>query len=201
MLRTALEPLSRPLPGDERSAAERRHDGLRELVERQLRGGGLPEVAGQRPHLTVTVGLDVLRGASGSGETEWGQPLVGETVRRLACDASITRVVLGPGSEPLDVGRATRVIPAPLRRALVVRDRGCAWPGEAGGCDRPPGWCDGHHLIPWEDGGETSLWNTCLLCTAHHRRVHGGGWRRARRAGGGLDALPPERGAAFAGVL
>lgn len=190
MLHAALEPLCKPLPGDRRKPWQIRCDGLLELARRQLQGGGLPEVAGQRPHLTVTADLAVLQGGAGAGETECGQPLPGETVRRLACDASVTRVLLGPSSEPLDVGRATRVIPAALRRALVVRDRGCAWPGQ-GGCDRPPAWCDGHHIHAWEDGGPTNLSNTCLLCQVHHRKVHEGRWRLVRLPDGRLQARPP----------
>ena len=89
-------------------------------------------------------------------------------VRRLACDAAISRLVRGPGSEPLDLGRRTPVVPASLRRVVVVRDRGCRFPG----CDRPQSWCDCHHVAHWADGGETSLSNLVLLCRRHHRAVH-----------------------------
>src|SRR5829696_3400687 len=75
-------------------------------------------------------------GALVGGETIWGAVLGPATVRRLACDASLTRVVLGPASQPLDVGRRTRVVPPALRTALVARDRGCVHPG----CGRPPPW-------------------------------------------------------------
>lgn len=97
-------------------------------------------------------------------------PIELETVRRLACDASVTRIVLGPRSEPLDVGRRTPVIPAAIRRAVVARDRHCRFPG----CDRPQGWCDAHHVRHWADGGATSLANLVLLCRRHHRLTHEG---------------------------
>ena len=101
-------------------------------------------------------------------------PIHPEIVRRLACDASISRVITRGGSEPLDVGRRTAVVPAPMRRAVVVRDRHCRFPG----CDRPPPWCDAHHAKHWADGGETSLANLVLLCRRHHRLVHRpGGFR------------------------
>jgi hypothetical protein len=71
-------------------------------------------------------------------------------------------------SQPLDIGRATRTIPDGLRRAVAARDRGCAKPG----CDRPASWCEVHHIRPWEDGGDTSLDNCCMLCKRCHRLLH-----------------------------
>jgi Domain of unknown function (DUF222)/HNH endonuclease len=103
-------------------------------------------------------------------ETMWGAVLGSDAARRLACDASLTRVVLGPESQPLDVGRRTRLIPPAVRAALVVRDRGCTHPG----CDRGPQWTDAHHVLHWADGGSTSLDNLVLLCRQHHRTVHEG---------------------------
>ena len=78
----------------------------------------------------------------------------------------VVPVVLNGAGQPLDVGRATRVIPDGLRRAVAARDRGCAR------CGRPPSWCETHHLIPWEHGGPTDTWNLVLLCREHHRGVH-----------------------------
>jgi hypothetical protein len=82
-------------------------------------------------------------------------------------------VITDGASQPLDVGRRTRTIPPAIRTALVVRDRGCAFPG----CDRPPSWTDAHHREHWADGGPTSLDNLVLLCRTHHRAVHEGGWQ------------------------
>jgi len=74
----------------------------------------------------------------------------------------------GAPSQPLNLGRATRVIQPAQRHALAVRDRGCVFPA----CDRPLSWCDAHHLWHWIDGGPTNLNNLALLCRAHHRIVH-----------------------------
>jgi hypothetical protein len=71
------------------------------------------------------------------------------------------------------VGRARRLVPAAMRKALIARDLGCAFPG----CDRPASWCDGHHVVPWFDGGATSVDNGVLLCRRHHRLVHEGDWQ------------------------
>jgi hypothetical protein len=100
-------------------------------------------------------------------------PIGPATARRLACDATVLPAVLGSAGQVLDLGRSTRLVTPPLRRALVLRDGGCRFPG----CDRPPEWTDGHHLVPWARGGPTDLANMILLCRHHHVLVHEGGWR------------------------
>jgi Domain of unknown function (DUF222)/HNH endonuclease len=189
LVRSALGALERPLPGDQRSAAQRRADALVELATRQLQSGELPSANGQRPHLTITADAATLRGESGSraADVHSAGPVPAETLRRLACDAALTRVSLALTGEPLDVGRTSRTVPPALRRALVLRDGGCTFPG----CDRPPEWTDAHHLHHWADGGETSLDNLVLLCRVHHRTVHERGWRLSRTAQGEMVAAPP----------
>ena len=91
-------------------------------------------------------------------------------------------------SEPLDVGRASRTVSPAQRRALTIRDRGCVFPG----CDRPPGWCDGHHIVHWADGGPTDLANLALLCHHHHKAIHEGGWSMARAPDGSLEFTRPD---------
>jgi Domain of unknown function (DUF222)/HNH endonuclease len=154
---------------DARTTPQRRADALGEICHQWMDGSNRPSVAGERPHLTVTVDLDTLERRAGRrcafDDAGRAEP---EDVRRIACDASVSRVVTAPPSSPLEVGRRTPVVPAALRRAVVVRDAGCRFPG----CDRPPGWCDAHHVVHWADGGATSLDNLVLLCRPHHRLVH-----------------------------
>jgi hypothetical protein len=83
-------------------------------------------------------------------------------------------------SEPLDVGRRTAIVSAVTRRALVVRDGHCTFPG----CDRPEEWCDAHHVKHWADGGPTALSNLILLCRQHHRSIHENGGFRVEMADG-----------------
>ncbi len=106
-----------------------------------------------------------------------GSSLAVETARRLGCDASLVGIVDGARGEPLDVGRKTRAIPPPLRRALSARDGGCRFPG----CGRTR-FTEGHHVIHWADGGETTLDNLVTLCRHHHRLVHEGGFGLEARA-------------------
>jgi hypothetical protein len=168
--------------GDDRTPSQRRADALGEICRQWLDSGERPGIGGERPHVTVTVGVDALReaphggdGSPGTSELDHTGPVVPETARRLACDASIRRVVMAGASEPLDLGRRTPVIPPGMRRAVILRDRHCRFPG----CDRPHAWCDAHHVVHWTDGGPTALPNLLLLCRRHHRMVHrrGGGFR------------------------
>jgi len=227
-LLAALEPLARPADAnDSRSGSQRNADALTELARHALEGGRLPQTGGVRPQLTVTVDLDSLLGrhhAVGGEVGGWG-PLDPEACQRLACDSSVTRVLVtrhptdhhdhadgpgGPGSlatrlraavallppvlggapaQPLEVGRASRVVQVAQRTALAVRDGGCVFPG----CTRPLAWCEAHHLRHWLHGGPTDLANLALLCRAHHRAVHEGGWRLQRHPDGQLTAVPPHR--------
>ena len=120
---------------------------------------------------------------------------VGLQRRLRAAMVLLPSVLGGAPSQPLDVGRSTRVIQPAQRSALGVRDGGCVFPG----CDRPLAWCDAHHLWHWVDGGPTDLANLALLCRAHHRAVHEGGWQLTRGPDGRFSATPPHprhRGAA-----
>jgi hypothetical protein len=187
MLRSALDALMGPPPAeDERTARQRRADSLVELARRQLDAGELPEVGGQKPHLVLTVDMATLSKQPGSfaAELEWSQPVPAETARRLACDAAITPILVG--AESPQAGPTSRTVSGATRRALVVRDKGCRFPG----CDRPPDWTDAHHLKHWADGGETRVDNLILLCRRHHRRVHEEGWAMVVE-GGELLAIPP----------
>ncbi|UIJ34266.1 HNH endonuclease signature motif containing protein [Allobranchiibius sp. GilTou73] len=104
----------------------------------------------------------------GIGMTTDGDHLDAGTLRRLACDADLIPIVLGGESEPLDVGRAKRLFTGGLRTAIIHRDQHCTFPG----CDRPPDWCDAHHVVPWWAGGQTNVTNAALLCARHHTIVH-----------------------------
>jgi hypothetical protein len=191
-LRTALEPLSRRSgPDDHRSAARRNADALIEFIEHGMSDAAPSGRGAWAPHLQVTASVETLIGASGApgGELELGGMIAGETVRRLACDATVSRIVFGPDSVVCDVGRSVRV-PAPAtRRALRARDGGCVWPG----CLRSASFTSAHHVVHWGDGGATDLSNLVLLCSRHHWMVHEGGWQLIRAADGEVTVTPPYR--------
>jgi len=164
---------------DERTPGQRRADRLVELC--QPRAGGSADGAGPRPHLIIRASVDTLIGATGSpgGELDGGAIIPAETVRRIACDAAISRII-GKGELDAEITRASRSTPPSTRRALAVRDRGCV----AEHCTRPPQWTDSHHVKHWIDQGPTTMTNLILLCRPHHRKVHEEGWGLQRLSTG-----------------
>jgi len=189
-LRTALEPLARKAgKDDERSRDQRVADALVGLARRALDSGELPVRDGHRPHLQVTAPLETLMGLAGApaADMEFSLPISAKKVERIACDCSITRILLGSDSAIIDVGRAKRTVHPSLLRALKARDRRCAWPG----CDHAPSFTNAHHLIHWIRGGLTVLDNLVLLCYRHHHMAHEGGWQLVKADDGRILAIPP----------
>jgi hypothetical protein len=190
-IRTAFEPLARRSgKHDDRSREKRLADAAVELATHALDSGLVPQQGSQRTHLHVTTSLETLLGAPGApgADVEFSPlPISSMTVERLACDASVTRILLDSKSQVIDVGRAKRTISGPARKALNVRDRGCTWPG----CDRPASWTSGHHIRHWLHGGTNDPPNLTLLCYRHHWMVHEGNWQIVRGDDGRIVTIPP----------
>ena len=171
LIKTALAALTRPTgPHDTRRASTRRADALTELARQTLNRGDLPDTGSVKPHISITISAEDLATNRGAGTLQDHPDLsfTTRTVRKWLCDAAVTRILLSPTGQPLDVGRETRTIPPALRKAVIHRDQHCQFPG----CDAPPTWCDTHHLKHWADGGETKLDNLLLLCRQHHTHIH-----------------------------
>jgi len=189
-LKTALDSLAkRRGPDDERIHSQRMHDAVSELVHHAMDQGTLPRRHGVRPHINLTTTLEGLKNEVGAppADLELALPISTRTLQRIACDATISRVLLAD-SMVIDVGRATRVNSGPRRRALRVRDRGCRFSG----CDRTASWSTPHHIEFWSKGGPNNIANEVLLCHYHHRLVHEGGWQVVK-VGRGFRFVPPER--------
>ena len=158
-------------PADNRSHGQRMVDALTDVARFSLdHDEDLGTSAGTKPHITVTVDIRQLVGSGEFLPTIDGALVSTETIRRLACDAGVTRIIMDGESLPLDVGRTVRTVTPAIRKALDARDRGCTWDG----CDAPLAWCDAHHVEHWVDGGPTSLANMALLCRRHHTATHEG---------------------------
>ena len=216
LIEAALGPVSKPRAQadgtpDPRSAAQRRAEGLLELLRLAIGSPQMPEDGGEPVTVLLTTPLAVLHGhdekepcghacragmpgdlpgeaalgqpapgdaalghpvVPGAAHLEDGSPVSPEGARRMSCDAWLVAGILGSAGQILDIGRSSRLVPRPIRRALIARDGGCAFPG----CGRPPRWCQAHHVWHWSKGGPTALSNLVLLCGAHHRVIHHHGW-------------------------
>jgi hypothetical protein len=194
VLRNTVEHLVRGARDDNsgRSREQRAADALVELASAFAAG----TVVGGReaPQLLVTIDADVLAGrVDGTGRVATGETLTVDAVRRLACDAHLSPVLHRRSGEILNLGRSERTASNAQYKALVVRDGGCVVPG----CDRPPGWCQAHHLQFWEEMGPTDLANLALICNAHHHQIHDDGWVLTSRhidAGLRWSLTPPRPG-------
>jgi len=177
LFRAVLDPLAKPALAedgarDERTHEERQGDAFVDLVRLAAAAEDMPSQGGAKPQVTVTVPLATLEQGLGSALLDGAARISAAQARYLACDAKVIPMVLGSASEPLDIGRASYTAPTGMRRALVARDRGCAFPN----CPRPAASCDSHHIVEWSHGGKTALSNLTLLCSYHHRLVHSSEW-------------------------
>jgi hypothetical protein len=180
IVRAALDKfMPKPEPGV--LFSHRRAQALVEMARQSLDFGNGHEGAANKPHLVVTISEEKLRDQLGVGHLPDGSTMPASTVRRLACDAKIIPLMYGADGMPVDVGRTTRIVSPAMHIALNYRDGGCKVPG----CDRPPAFCDAHHVLSWLDGGITALINLILLCRRHHTMVHQGKLR--------IDALGNQR--------
>ncbi|CAJ1504643.1 DUF222 domain-containing protein [[Mycobacterium] kokjensenii] len=179
-LHAALDPLCRPVPApdgssDPRTTARRRADGFGQLIRDYLSGSGRPQSGGVLPHVTLVrpTPAATVAGTPPVDMLGFTGPVSIPTAELISCDATVDAVHVDAHGAPLDVGRSQRLFPPKIRKALTVRDQGCAFPG----CGRPASWCDAHHIRPWTADGVTSLDNGVLLCRRHHTVIHHDGWQ------------------------
>ncbi|HEX9086482.1 MAG TPA: DUF222 domain-containing protein [Arthrobacter sp.] len=195
------------VPLDLRSRPQKSLDGLVGAAKVALAAGALPAAGGLRPQVMVTIDYrdllarlgqidadlqdtaDLQNTAGGrfrpgtttehTGNLLFTGPITAATVRKIACDADIIPVLLGSEGRILDIGRASRVFPPHIRKALTARDQGCAFPG----CTIPAPWCEAHHINYWSRGGTTGTENGVLLCSHHHHVIHKEHWTIQVRTG------------------
>ncbi|MEP6624280.1 MAG: DUF222 domain-containing protein, partial [Acidimicrobiia bacterium] len=165
---TALHAFTdQPSETDDRTPAQRRAHASVRICQVALAQGA----AGTRAGATVTVIVDwatFTGGGLGRMDGQFTGPIDRRHIEQLLCDSPISRVITGPKSETLDVGRTARSFPEPTRRAIIARDGGCRWPG----CETPAGWCEVHHHQRWHNGGSTSAINGVMICPHHHQFLH-----------------------------
>ncbi|MGH3525177.1 MAG: DUF222 domain-containing protein, partial [Mycobacterium sp.] len=174
-IQSALDPLAKPRPEAEgikdlRTHPQRQIDALEQLTGDALRAGTLPSQGGEKPH--VSISLTPEQAAAGMMHLPWVGPVALNTADWMLCDAAITFIEIDENGVPTRISKPQRNVPAWLRRSVFERDKGCTFPG----CDRPTGWADIHHVVPWEVNQEHQMDNLVTLCGFHHKLVHQQKW-------------------------
>ena len=170
---------------DERTTDQYVHDAITGLLRigvtaeasERRRSGGSRQLA-----VRVLVTADILATRSGHGRIESSPiPISIHTVERIACDSGTIPILCDEHGNGLDLGREQCLCNTRQRIVLAARDGGCMF----GDCDRPPSWCEAHHIEDWKrDNGETNIDLGILLCLDHHLLVHNNGWEIARKDSG-----------------
>ncbi|HEV2885907.1 MAG TPA: DUF222 domain-containing protein [Jatrophihabitans sp.] len=156
---------------DSRSHGQRMHDALEELAGLAVRRTELVD-SGAPAQVIISMTFDQLESRDGWAETSFGQLITANQALKLADEAAISLLLRDAKGVVLRQGRAKRIATRSQTLALIARDRGCSFPG----CDKPPEWCQRHHIVAWADGGSTDLDNLTLLCHNHHRSFDAAGW-------------------------
>ena len=171
------------LANDERTAQQVAVDALVELVEIAVRAHGNSVLGVRRADVRVLVTDRDLRNRhlnarSGAAFIEGQTASVSiATVQRHACEGGYVPIAFNDDGQSLNLGQAQRFHTTRQRIAIAARDGGCIGPD----CDRPPAWCEVHHIDEFSLGGKTDLRDGVLLCRHHHLMVHNNGWRVTRQ--------------------
>jgi hypothetical protein len=177
-LRVFFDACAKPVKGpdgspDSRSAGQRRHDALLELVQMAMRTEQLPNAGGMTATIVVTMDAEAYATGQGTATTGRGYAVPADVAKRWAgAEARMIAVLLRDAKRVEAYSFTQRCFSEQQRLVLSARDKGCTFPG----CDRPPGWTQAHHVIEHAAGGPTSVDNGTLLCGYHHRSFEAAGW-------------------------
>jgi hypothetical protein len=168
-----------PVVPDDRTVDQLMVDALVDIVSVALKAPSGKLFGKRQPGVRVLVTLDGLNSGEGpahlEGQTE---PVSVQTARRHVCNAGILPVLFDKNGRGMDLGRDERFHDTRQRNVASSRDGGCRIPG----CPCPPAWCEMHHIVPWGEGGSTSVDDGVLLCRFHHLLVHNLGGRIVRES-------------------
>ena len=171
--RAGCPPEGKIVGADAREYPARLHDALEDVALRMLKSGELPMTGGIPATVLITVSEADLQAGRGYGQTSDGTLVPLRQLSSWAGEAETVTVHTSATGAVLELGRQRRIATKSQTLALIARDGACTFPG----CDHPPHWCDRHHILEWQHGGETDIDNLTLLCRYHHRRFEEHGWR------------------------
>ncbi|GHF24493.1 HNH endonuclease signature motif containing protein [Pseudolysinimonas yzui] len=179
------------LERDERTTEQIASDAFTELLRQAGGLDGSVLLGKGTPAVRVLVPASDLIAGTGHGVIEGSNEAISiGTVRALACANGTRTALIDSLGNVLDLGREQRLYSRHQRVALAIRDGGCLWAG----CERPPSWCEAHHIDHYvRDKGRTDLERGVLLCKHHHLKLHNEGWQIRRREGRYWLHPPPDR--------
>jgi hypothetical protein len=184
-LRTVLDPLAKPLPEadgvpDRRPYSQRCHDALLEALTLAIRAADVPATAGVATTVILTTDAEDWATGQGFARTAHGSDIpVAEAHNWVTGETAWIGMLLDSTKAVVAQSENRRLFTPNQRLALATRDRGCSFPG----CDRPPAYCQAHHIKDHCRGGPTTLENGTLLCGYHHRNFAQQGWTCHMQAG------------------
>ena len=177
---------------DERTPVQLASDAMLQLLK--LGAGANPDflLGSGAPVTRITVAEEALETGAGFGKIEGqNEPVSIDTVQRLLCAGDSIRMGFDPHGRVLDLDLEAeqRLYSKRQREVLAVKFGGCMAPG----CDRPPSWCESHHILQWvRDRGKTVIDNGILLCKWHHLKHHNEGYEIERDDSGDYWQIPPK---------
>ena len=191
--KASLEARAKEIPSDGETRWDQRCcDAFSELIRSSV-PGSTGRATTASPYVVVAhVPLAALVEDSGetsvlAGELEYGGLIDGETVQRIACDATVVIGVDDDVGHTMYEGRARRFPTQAQRREVMRRDRHCRFPG----CTNVT-FTHVHHVLAWKPGGRTDLDNLALACLHHHHLVHSDqGWTVSGNANEELTFVGP----------
>lgn len=176
-----------PVIDDHRTVDQVMVDALVDIVSVATRAPSGKLFGKQNPAVRVLVTRDDLMRGEGPAFLEGQSSAVSvATAERHVCTSGVVEVSFSVCGEGMDLGRDERFHLPRQRTVLAARDGGCT----VDGCDRPPSWSEVHHIVPWSEGGGTSVVDAVLLCRFHHMLFHNNGWRVIHDADY-YSAVPP----------
>jgi len=178
---------------DPRTTEQLALDAIVELIDVATRGDSAQILGARRPEVRVLVTQRDLDNRRGVGYIDGQTSAISiASVERLGCDGGFIPILFGKGGEALNLGDSQRFHDHRQRTVIAARDGGCIGPE----CDRPASWTEVHHIIPWIEGGETSVEDGVCLCRYHHMLLHNTGCHVERRGAEYWWHWPPGSGVA-----
>jgi hypothetical protein len=180
---------SAAITSDERTPGQLASDAFVQLLGLGADADPQALLGSGAPVIRITVAEQALEDGVGVARIDGQSVAVSiPTAQRLLCGATSIRSGFDPAGNVLDLEKEDRLFSRRQREILAAKFGGCMDPD----CDRPPSWCEAHHILQWKrDGGKTVIDNGILLCKHHHLKYHNEGYEIVRDNAGRYWQIRP----------